>query len=392
MAGAQPQRDVAIIGYAEAKNVLASGRSVYDIAGEVFAGVLESARVAIGDVDGLATCLSSSEAANPFWSPFVADYLGLELNWCQGMDLGGASYLAAVARASEAIRSGAAQTVVVLAADAPTTVDQSRVGAYRPEWQWPIGLMGPPGTFGLLASRYDATYGLDFKALAKLAAVQRAHALLNDNACEKLRKPLTEDEYLASRKISDPISLLDCVMPVDGGVALLLTSTEKAHALGAKRMVHPIGYGERSNFGVRNPVADITGGGHSIAGPKALHAANLQPSEIAMFHPYDDFLIAVLLQLEHIGFCERGKGGEFVLKTDISHTGTLPINTGGGQISAGQAGLAGGGPNVVEAVRQLFGDGGARQVPSAPNAMVTGIGCIPYGRNWSVSNAMILTI
>ena len=96
------------------------------------------------------------------------------------------------------------------------------------------------------------------------------------------------------------------------------------------------------------------------------------------------------MQLEQLGFCAVGQGADFILDTDLSHTGTLPLNTGGGQISAGQPGLAGGALNLVEGVRQLFGEGGARQVSSAGNALVTGIGVIPYGRNWATSAAMIL--
>src|SRR5690606_8133230 len=106
--------------------------------------------------------------------------------------------------------------------------------------------------------------------------------------------------------------------------------------------------------------------------------------------PYDDFTIAIQLQLEALGFCERGKGAEFILGTDLSYRGALPLNTGGGQISAGQPGLAGGGLNLAEAVRQLFGEAGERQVSDARNALVTGIGVIPYGRNWATSAAMIL--
>jgi len=109
-----------------------------------------------------------------------------------------------------------------------------------------------------------------------------------------------------------------------------------------------------------------------------------------MLQPYDDFLIAIVLQLEALGFCRPGEGGRFVLETDLSYRGALPINTGGGQISCGQAGLAGGGLNFVEAVRQLRGEGGARQVANPRNAMVTGIGSIPYIRNWSMSAVMVL--
>jgi acetyl-CoA acetyltransferase len=250
--------------------------------------------------------------------------------------------------------------------------------------------MGPPGYFGLLSRRYDHQYGLDLKALGKLAVTQRNHALMNDNACEKLKRPLTVEEYLASPMISDPIRMLDCVMVCDGATALVVTTTARARALGARKMVHPIGYGERVNFGETDPCPDITRVGHSAAGPRALKAARLTPGEIHSFHPYDDFLIAIVLQFEAIGFCEAGRGCQFVMDHDLSHTGDLPLNTGGGQISAGQAGLAGGAHNLVEAVRQLFGEAGKRQVKRRHNAMVTGIGWIPYGRNWGSSTVMIL--
>jgi len=109
-----------------------------------------------------------------------------------------------------------------------------------------------------------------------------------------------------------------------------------------------------------------------------------------MFHPYDDFLIAEMLQLEQIGFCRPGEGSDFLLDRDISYRGGIPINTGGGQISAGQPGLAGGGLNLVEGVRQMFGEAGQRQVKKTDNAMVTGIGVIPYGRNWGSSSVLII--
>jgi acetyl-CoA acetyltransferase len=109
-----------------------------------------------------------------------------------------------------------------------------------------------------------------------------------------------------------------------------------------------------------------------------------------MIQPYDDFTVAVLMQFEAFGFCARGEGSAFVNATDLSHRGTLPLNTGGGQISAGQPGLASGGLNLAEAVRQFLGEGGERQVHQPRNALVTGIGTIPYGRNWASSAAMIL--
>jgi len=385
-------RDIAIIGWAETKIELRSGRSVYDLAGQAFAEVLENAGVDKSDVDGMAVNASFSDCGNPFYSPVVSAYLGLELDWCQTTDLGGGSVTGNVARAAAAIRSGMCETAVVLAADAQSTQNKQSIEAFRAELQYPVGVMGPPGYFGLLSRRYDAQYGLDPMALAKLAVTQRNHALLNDRACERLRRPLTAEEYLKSPMISDPIRMLDCVMVCDGASAVLVTSTRHARELGAKKMIHPLGYGERVNYNETDPCPDITAIGHRAAGRKALEAAGMSIADIQMFHPYDDFLIAIVLQLEQLGFCRIGEGCKFVHDHDLSFTGDLPLNTGGGQISAGQAGLAGGGHNLVEAVRQLFGEAGARQVKGKNNAMVTGIGWIPYARNWGSSTVMVLEV
>jgi acetyl-CoA acetyltransferase len=128
-----------------------------------------------------------------------------------------------------------------------------------------------------------------------------------------------------------------------------------------------------------------------VAGQRAFAQAGMKPAEIASFHPYDDFIIAMMIQMEMLGFCGHGQGCDFIRERDFTFRGDLPLNTGGGQISAGQCGLAGGGTNLIEAVRQLFGEGGPRQVANTRNALVTGIGGIPYARNWNSSVVMILT-
>jgi acetyl-CoA acetyltransferase len=277
----------------------------------------------------------------------------------------------------------------VLASDAQSSGRPPEQGAQRPEFMYPVGIRGPVGAFGLLSQRYKHQYGLNDKALAKLAITQRNHALMNPNACDKLQVPLTEEDYLNSKYVSEPIRVLDSVMVCDGANGVLVTSTENARRLGLK-MVHPTGYGEKTNFRGSDRLADITVSGFSVAGPRALKQAEMTAKDIRMIMPYDDFLIALIITLEDIGFCEKGKGAQFVLDTDMSYKGTLPLNTSGGQISAGQPGLAGGGLNLVEGVRQMLGEAGERQVSDPRNCMVTGIGVIPYGRNWGVSNVLIL--
>jgi acetyl-CoA acetyltransferase len=198
------------------------------------------------------------------------------------------------------------------------------------------------------------------------------------------------DEYLASRVVADPLRLLDSVMFCDGANAFLVTTEKNAQKLGIDKVVYPIAYSEITNINGNSSTPDITISGFDKIGPEVLAKAGMTPADIDMFQPYDDFTIAVLMKLEAFGFCKKGEGSDYVLRTDLSHTGELPLNTGGGQISAGQPGLASGGLNLAEAVRQLFGEGGARQVADARNALVTGIGVIPYAKNWGTSSAMIL--
>lgn len=384
------KRDIAIVGYGETPVVLRGGRSSYELAGDVLAQVLASTGIDKSEIDGLCVAETMSETSNPFWAVFVAEMLGLVPRWTQVNGLGGASTIAGVARAAAAIRDGLCRTVLVLAADAQSSYPPTEQGAYRWEFQYPHGLRGPVGVFGLLSRRYDIQYGLNEKALAKLAVTQRNHALMNPNAVAKLKKPITEEDYLNSRYVSTPLRVLDSVMVCDGANGVLVTSTENARRLGLEKMVFPTAYAEIANFNGDQALPDITETGFSVVGPAALKQAGMKHSDVQLFAPYDDFLIAILLQLEQIGFCERGKGGEFVLATDMSYRGELPLNTSGGQISAGQPGLAGGGLNFVEAVRQLFGEAGERQVKGVSNALVTGIGSIPYGRNWGVSNVLVL--
>ncbi len=383
--------DSAIIGFAETKIVEKSDRDVCALGAEILSSLIKSTGVEKGAIDGMILSSSMSSAGSVFWSQLMADALGLGLNFCQTVDIGGCSPVAALARATMAIDSGLCENVLCLYADTQASADNRPSKPFRVEWTSALGYLGPPAGFGLLTQRYEHQFGLDYRALGKLAVAQRAHAVLNDNACEKLRKAITVEDYLNSRMIANPIRLLDCVMVCDGASGLLVTSRKNAERKGFTKVVIPLGYGERTNHRINEAVVDVTDTGHRVAGEAAFRRAGLKPSDMGSFHPYDDFIIAMMLQMEMLGFCKQGQGCDFIRDNDFSHTGNLPLNTGGGQISAGQAGLAGGGTNLIEGVRQLMGEGGKRQVANRKTALVTGIGGIPYGRNWTTSSVMILS-
>ncbi|WP_420966027.1 thiolase family protein [Bradyrhizobium sp. B120] len=382
-------RDVAIVGYSETKIDVRTGRTSYELAGDALDEILVRTNVDKSEIDGLSVSETMSESANPFWAQYMADVLGISPSWLELMGLGGVSSIGGVARAAMAIRGGMCSIALVLAADAQSSGATPEQGAQRHEFQYPTGLRGPVGAFGMIMRRYDHLYGLNRDALAKLAVTQRQHSILNDNACPRLRKPMTEHDYLNSKLVSDPLRVLDSVMVCDGANAVLVMSAAEATRRGLKA-VYPTGYAERTHYKVTEPMTEIMDSGFLEVGPRALKQAGLEASDIQSFHPYDDFIIAIMLQLEQIGFCPQGAGADFVLSRDLTFKGDLPLNTGGGQISAGQPGLAGGGLNLVEAVRQMFGDGGPRQIKRTRNAMVTGIGGIPYARNWCTSGVMIL--
>lgn len=382
--------DAAIVAFAETKIELRAGRDIWELGAEILEALIGKSGIEKGEIDGMLINGSMTGAGNCFWSQTTADYLGLELDFCQTVDLGGSSAVGAVARAAAALDAGLCTTVLLLNADTEASERNIRMRSFHGEWTDPYGIIGPPADFGLLSRRYDHLFGLDPAALAKLAVTQRNHALMNELACEKLRKPITAEDYYASRVIADPVKLLDCVMVCDGANGLLMTTRKRAKEKGFDRFVVPLGYGERTNYRAAENLADITESGHAVAGKRAFAQAHLTPRQIGSFHPYDDFLIAILLQLEMLGFAQRGQGSAYINEVDLSYNGDLPLNTSGGQISAGQAGLAGGGTNLIEAVRQLFGEGGARQVANRSNALVTGIGWIPYARNWGTSAALIL--
>jgi acetyl-CoA acetyltransferase len=382
-------KDLAIVAYGQVKLDRRSGRSPFAIAGELLEQILDRTNLDKRAIDGLAVAPAMSDP-NPFWSNFVADYLGLTVNWLQTTDLGGATALASVARAAAAIRGGLCETVLLLGADAAMVERRVSYSGYRTEWEEVQGLPGPPGEFGMLMHRYMHVHRLEPEALGKVAVSQRAGAVHNPNAYPGFRKAITLEDYFASRMIADPVRLLDCVMPLDGGGAVLMMRSDQARAHGFRRMAHPTAYAEITNIHADDPLADILDTGHAIVGPKALAAAGLTPRDIRVLHPYDDFTFAVLMQLEQMGFCARGVGSRFILEHNILHSGDLPINPGGGQLSMGQPGLAAGFVNLVEGVIQMLGEAGERQVRDNSNALLSGIGMIPLLRNWGTSNALVL--
>lgn len=333
------------------------------------------------------------------WSASVAETLGISPQILLRADQGGASASSMLIRAAAMVQSGIVDRVLVVGADTPLNMPSIAPGLpLSPErtrgvywdFQGPFGVMGATAQFALVASRYMHEYPLKPEHLAKIAVNARYHASLHPGAI--YRKPFTEQEYLESNLLSDPIRLFDCVPIVNGGLAFIVTSAETARTL-TDRPVYLRGFGETNNYyhGSR-ALPDITHLGFTQSAPKAFEMAGVNHSDIDFLQPYDDYPFIAMMTIEDSGFCKKGEGGQFVEDHDLHFDGDFPMSTDGGQLSGGQPGGAiGGFMPLIESVTQLRGEAGDRQVPGATIGLSCGFGGIPYGRPGRSCISLILS-
>ncbi len=385
--------DVAIVGYGRTPySRLKPGEPVLTVdeyiawAAEL---ALEKAGMSKNDFDGQGLGVSHAEVAHTVnWSAATAENLGISPQVLLRADQGGASAAALLIRAAAMIRAGVVDRVLVVGADTPLSIPSVAPGLpLSPErtrgvywdFQGPFGVMGATSQFALIQTRYMHQYPLAPEQLGKIAVTTRYHASLNPGAI--YRKPFTLQDYLDSRVLSDPIRLLDCVPIVNGGLAYIVTSARTARTL-TDRPVYLLGAGEANNYyhGSRS-LPDVTTTGFVQAAPQAMKMAGVRHSDIDFLQPYDDYPFVALMTIEDYGFCRKGEGGRFVEERDLRFDGDFPLSTDGGQLSGGQPGGAiGGFMPLVEAVTQLRGEAGARQVRDATIGAACGFGGIPYGR------------
>jgi acetyl-CoA acetyltransferase len=342
---------------------------------------LEDAGLSLKDFNGQGLGVTIPTAyPQPFWPEEVAEILGITPGFLLGGATGGAGSVSLLGGMAAAINSGLIDVALCVGAAAPFS--EHFGGGIQPgdmrDWEIPYGTMGPNSKIAMVMRRHMHEYGTTLDHLGKIAVAGRYHASLNPAAY--LRKPITIEDYKNSRLVADPVRLLDCVLPANGGKAYILASPERAKKL-RKHPVYLKGFGERSNpsYGARAG-SDALIMGVKDAGKVAMEMAGVKHSDIHFLELYDDYIIVVYLQIEDLGFC--GKGDlDYFERTDFTFKGQLPIQTGGGMINCGQPSTAGGTLHILEAVRQLRGEGGDRQVPNAKIGLVSGLGVLPYGKN-----------
>jgi acetyl-CoA acetyltransferase len=366
-----PLRDrAAIVGVGWTEYSKWSGVSTLTLALRAISAALEDAGLTQQDVDGVA-CHRVGDSVQ---SVIVAQSLGInDMRYHLDLFGGGSTSASVIASAAMAVATGMAECVVCWrAVNARSEFRMGGTGRAAPDtvefqYQTPYGFATPPQQFAMAARAYRDTYGLVDEDFGRVAITQREHALLNPRAM--MRKPLTMDDYLNSRWIVEPFRLFDCCLETDAAVALVVTTAERARDLRrAPVLISGATFGSGHNL-YSNGRGDLTTTAAAAMAPRLFSMAGVGPDDIDVAEIYDAFTFLVPLQLEDYGFCGKGEGPAFMADGATALGGRMPVNTHGGHLSEGYVhGLN----HMAEAVSQLRGDCGERQVPGAEVALSTG--------------------
>ena len=305
----------------------------------------------------------------------LSEYLGLALDFGERVDLGGATSAGMLWRAAAAVELGVCDAVLALvpgSLEVPRSEQRpartlgwygastNNYGSPQAEFEIPYGNVGQNAPYAQIAQRYAAEFGYDAAAFAKIAVDQRTNACAHPGAVFH-GKPITVDDVLDSPMIADPIHMLETVMRVQGGAGVLVANADIARRA-RHRPVWIKGFGEHIRFKTPTYADDLMRTPIARAADKAFAMAGLQRGDVDVASIYDCYTITVLMTLEDAGFCGKGEGMKWLTGHDLTFRGDFPLNTAGGQLSFGQAGMAGGMHHVVDGARQIMGRAGAAQV------------------------------
>ena len=344
--------------------------------GQAIRQLVEEAGIAKDAIDGLTV---SSFTLAPDIAIGVAQHLGLSPRWLDHIPTGGASGVMALRRAARAVQAGDASIVACVAGDT-NHVDSFRLmlgnfSQFARDATYPYGSGGPNAIFALITANYMRKYGAQREDFARICVDQRTNALASGS--RMFKKPLTVEEYMSARPIAEPLHLFDCVMPCAGAEAFLVMSETRARELGIRHALLR-GAIERHNAFADDPVMEC--GGWVLDRDELYSMAGARPEDIDFVQLYDDYPVIVMLQLEDLGFCGKGDAPAFVREHRLTFDGDFPSNTSGGQLSAGQAGAAGGFLGLTETIHQLTDTAGARTVKDAKLGLISGFGMVTYDR------------
>jgi len=359
---------VAIVGAAESDlGEVAPGMTPVDLMAQATCRALADCGLTLADVDGV----FASGVQTRMASVALTEYLRLKPRYQDSSFNGGSVFETMVGHAAAAIQLGLCSVAVIAYGSTQRSVAGGLVGirGYDPLIT-PFGPRMPLGAYALAASRHMFEFGTTRTHLAEVAVAARQWALLNPVAWEK--KPLSVEDVLASRIVSHPFTLRDCCLVTDGGGAVVLVSAERARSL-PKPPAYVLGIGDAVGQLEIHSMDDLTTTCAVQSGQRAFEMARLTPKDVDVVELYDAFTINTLLFLEDLGFVPKGEGGGFVSDGRIAPGGELPVNTNGGGLSYGHPGMYGL-QLLIEAVRQVRGECGARQVRDCHVAVAHGNG------------------
>jgi acetyl-CoA acetyltransferase len=345
--------------------------------GRALAAMLRASKLKKRDVDGLA---AASFTLTPDTAVSLTDYLRMTPRWLNQIVTGGANGIVAMQRAARAVQCGDADIVACIAGDTrrPESFRElvANFSTFSRDSVYPYGAAGPNAVFALITRNYMDKFGATREDFGRICVAQRHNA--RHFAGALLKKSMTMEDYLAARPIAEPLHLLDCVMPCAGAEGFLVMSKRRARKLKLP-FARVLSIGELHNAYAGDAVHFR--GGWAAYRDQLYAAADREPRDIDFVETYDDYPVIAMMQLEDLGFCRKGQGPDFVRKTALTFDGGgLPMNTSGGQLSAGQAGAAGGFLGLVEAIRQLSGGAAKNRVPGAKLGLVSGYGMVNYDR------------
>lgn len=337
---------------------------------------LADAGLKLKDIDGVLCAYSLTEPHMMFGSVF-SEYLGIYPKVCTALQSGGATACVMLMQAAALVASGQCRHVLCVTGDNRAT-GMSRDGAVaalaefgHQQFERPYGT-SIPASYALVAQRYLHEYGGTLEQLAAIAVEHRRHAGRHRQAHK--RAPITIDDVMRSRVISSPLRLLDCCLVSDGGAAIIVSAPDAARD--TRRPVSVLGMGQGHTHEHLVAAPSLTEFGCKDSSRRAFEQAGVSAADIDVAQIYDSFTITLLIELESIGFFERGQAGVAALAGELGLGGRLPCNTHGGLLSFGHSGAAGGMFHAVEAVHQLRGEAAERQVKDAKLAFVHGDGGI----------------
>jgi len=358
-----------IVGVALAGLGEAPGRSSEEIAVEASVKALAEAGLTTRHVDAVFGALPGN--SNPLSALLIAEMLGIQPAFTDNSRTGGSTFLSHTLMAAMALREGLCETALIFYGSNQRSASGKLVSAVQPfAYEAPYAPIFPATSYALAASRHMHRYGTTREQLAAVAVAARAWANLNPEAFA--RGPLTVADVLASRMVSSPLTVRDCCLVTDGGAALVMTRADRARHL-PQKPVHLLGAAAATTHMNIMAMGDLTCTAAQDSGRRALAMAGVSVRDIDVVELYDAFTINTILFLEDLGFCAKGEGGPFVAGGGIAPGGTLPVNTNGGGLSCVHPGMYGM-FTLVEAVRQLRGEAGERQVTGAELALCHGNG------------------